>query len=142
MEATTMGHAAVFFFLAAASIAFFSFLVASHWIDARTEERKARERFALLKKLADQPPESVSRLLDLVREDDAREARREARKREDARREELKGGTIVVAVGIGLSIMLAKIIPIRPLWTIGLMLIGVGAVIFAFAYFSGRRQQD
>jgi Flp pilus assembly protein TadB len=130
-----MRDASVFFFLAAASIAFFSFLAAHRWIDARTAERRARERFALLRKLADQPTDAVQRVIDLVREDDAREARREEREREEARREELKGGLILVAAGIGISIMLANLTAAKQLWAVGLIPGFVGVVVFAFAYF-------
>jgi Flp pilus assembly protein TadB len=125
----------VFFFLAAASIAFFSFLVAHHWIDVRAAERRTRERFALLRKLADQPAENVQRLIDLVHEDDAREARREEQEREDARREELKGGLILVAAGIGVAIMLANLTATKQLWAVGLIPGFVGVVVTAFAYF-------
>jgi Flp pilus assembly protein TadB len=129
---------AVFFFLAAASIAFFSFLVASQWIEARTAERRMQDRSALLRKLADQPQESVQRVIDLVREDDAREAQRERWRREDARREELKGGAILVATSIGLSILLANLTGNKPLWTVGLIPGFVGVVVLGFAYFNRR----
>ena len=137
-----MRNAAVFFFLAAASIAFFSFLIAHHWIDARTAERKARERFALLRKLAEQPAESVQRLVDLVREDDAREAQREARERYQAKLEELKGGVILIGVGIALSIFLGNLTGTQRLWTVGLIPGAVGVVVFAFAYFRGDRRES
>jgi hypothetical protein len=126
----------VFLFLAAASIAFFSFLIAHHWIDARTAERRARERFALLRKLADQPTDAVQRVIDLVREDDAREALREQQKWEAARREELKGGVILMAVGIALSFFLGSLTGTQRLWAVGFIPAAVGVVVFAFAYFN------
>ena len=134
-----MRNAAVFIFLAAAAIAFFGFLIAHHWIDARTAERKARERFALLRKLSEQPAESVQRLIDLVREDDEREARREARERAQARLEELKAGVILVAAGISVAIFLASLTSTKPLWTVGFIPAAVGVGVFGFAYFSGDR---
>ena len=136
-----MSSAAAFFFLAAASIAFFSYLIATRWIEARTEERRERERFALLRKLADQPNESVQQLIELVREDDAREARREQLRRDQARREELKGGAILVATGFALAIVLGNITANKPLWTIGLIPALVGVVVFVFALFSRSRRQ-
>jgi hypothetical protein len=131
-----MRNAAVFFFLAAASIALFSFLIATHWIDVRAAERRTRERFALLRKLAEMPPDSVQRLIDLVREDDAREEERERQRRAEARREDLKGGVILMAAGIGVSIMLAAIVPAGRVWTVGLIPALVGVIVFGFAYFN------
>ena len=133
-----MSSATVFFFLAVASIGFFGFLIATRWIEARADDRRARERFALLRKLADQPTESVQRLIDLVREDDAREALREQRRLDAARREELKGGVILVAVGACLAVFLANLTPMKALWTIGLIPASVGVVTFVFAFFSPR----
>jgi Flp pilus assembly protein TadB len=137
-----MRNAAVFFFLAAAAIGFFSFLVAHHWIDVRAAERRTRERFALLRKLADQPAEAVPRLIELVREDDAREARREELQRADARREELKGGTILVAAGIGVSIMLGNLNATQSLWAVGLIPAFIGVVVILFAYFNRDRRSE
>jgi Flp pilus assembly protein TadB len=137
-----MRDASVFFFLAAASIAFFSFLVAHHWIDARTAERRARERFALLRRLADQPSDNVQRVIDLMREDDAREARREEQKQEEARREELKAGVILVATGVALAIFLGNLMPTRALWAVGLIPAFVGVVVGAFAYFKKGPRAD
>jgi hypothetical protein len=132
-----MRNAAVFFFLAAASIALFSFLAATHWIDVRAAERRALERLALLRKLAEMPSDSVQRLIELVREDDAREQVRERQRREDARREDLKGGAMMIAAGIGVSIMVASLTNQRPLWTVGLIPALVGVVVFVFAFFRG-----
>jgi hypothetical protein len=139
-----MAQYAVFFFLAAASIAFFSFLIATHWIDVRAAERRTRERFALLKKLADQPSEAAERLLALVREDDEREARREERERAQTRLDEMKGGVILIAVGICLSIFLTSLNANAQakLWGVGLIPGGIGVVVFAFAYLNqGPRRE-
>jgi hypothetical protein len=137
-----MRNAAVFFFLAAASIALFSFLVATHWIDVRAAERRTLERFALLRKLAEMPSESVQRLIELVREDDAQEQVRERQRKEEARREELKGGAILIATGIGVSIMVASLTGNRPLWTVGLIPAVIGVVVFAFAYFNAGPREE
>jgi hypothetical protein len=137
-----MRDMSIFLFLAAASIAFFSFLTATHWIDARAAERRARDRFALLRKLAEQPEDSVQRLIDLVREEDAREELREWRRQEKTRREDLKGGAILIATGIGVSIMLGTITTNKPIWTVGLIPAFVGVIVFASAFFSGRQREE
>jgi hypothetical protein len=139
LEGDTVDNFAIFSFLAAASIAFFSYLTVGRWIEARTAERRARDRFALLRKLADQPAESAQHLLALVREDDARELQREARERDQAWLDELKSGVILIVVGICLSMFLTSLNTGRALWAIGFVPGGVGFVIVAFALISGRR---
>jgi hypothetical protein len=138
----TMRDASVFFFLAAASIAFFSFLIATRWIEARAAERRARDRFALLRKLAEQPADSVQRLLDLVREEDAREEQRLRLRRIQERREDLKGGVILMAVGAGVALMLNTVITTKPVWTVGLIPALVGVIVFTFAYFNADEKEN
>lgn len=128
-----MRHAAVFFFLAAASIAFFSFLIATHWIETRAAERRTRDRLALLRKIADQPVDSARLVADLLRQEDAREERRARRRRQKARRDDMQGGAILIAVGIGVSIMLSAIAPPR-IWTVGFIPAFVGVIVLAFAW--------
>jgi cytochrome c-type biogenesis protein CcmH/NrfG len=138
----TMGNATIFLFLAAASIALFSFLTATRWIEVRAAERRTRDRFALLRKLAEQPADSVQRLLDLVREEDAREEQRLRLRRIQARREDLKGGVILIVTGIGVAIMLSVVVTNRPVWTVGLIPALVGVIVFWFAYISGDQQTE
>lgn len=136
-----MRHAAIFFFLAAASIAFFSFLIATHWIDTRAAERRTRDRLALLRKIADQPADSARLVVDLLRQEDDREERRARRKRLKARRDDMQGGAILIGVGIGVSVMLAAIAP-PWIWTVGCIPAFVGVVVFNFAYFSKPIDDD
>lgn len=128
-------HTAVFFFLAAASIAFFGFLVATHWIDTRAAERKMRDRLALLRKIADQPTETTRLVIDLLREEDARQEQRARRKLQKARRDDMQGGAMLVAAGIGVSIMLSALAPPR-IWTVGFIPAFIGVIVFAFAFFN------
>jgi hypothetical protein len=130
-----MMSVAVFFFLGAASVAFFTFLIATHWIDVRAAERQVRDRLALLRKIADQPAESAQLMADLLREDDARTAKRERARAREARRENLQGGMVVVAVGVGLGIMLAAVEPSQHVWTVGFIPILIGLVSIVFAFF-------
>jgi hypothetical protein len=131
-----MMSVAVFFFLAAASIAFFAFLIAAHWIDTRAAERQVRDRLALLRKIADQPPESARLMADLLREDEARTAKRERARAREARRENIQGGMVVVAVGVGLAIMLAAVEPSEQVWTVGFIPVLIGLVSIGFALFA------
>jgi hypothetical protein len=133
-------YLAVFFFLSAASIAFFGFLVATHWIDTRAVEQRTRDRVALLRKIADQPAESARIVVDLLREEDARVEQRARWKRQKARRDDMQGGAILIAAGLGVSIMLTAVAP--RLWTIGLIPAFIGVIVFAFAYFSGPIDGD
>lgn len=131
-----MGHFPVFFFLAAASIALFSFLAVVHWIDTRAAERRGRDRWALLRKLADQPGESARLVGDLIREEDARAEQRERERAIQARRENLQAGAVLVAVGGALGIMLSVLAEKPGIWTVGLIPMAVGVVVFGFAFFS------
>jgi hypothetical protein len=130
-----MMSVAVFFFLAAASIAFFAFLITAHWIDTRAAERQVRDRLALLRKIADQPAESARLMADLLREDEARTAKRERARAREARRENIQGGMVVVAVGVGLAIMLAAVEPSEQVWTVGFIPVLIGLVSIGFALF-------
>ena len=71
-------------------------------------------------------------MLDLLRED---ETRKEHRKERHVKRNALQSASIWLAVGVGVSVMLAAIAPphASPLWTIGLTPILIGAVLFVFA---------
>jgi len=131
-----MEEVAKFLFVGAAAVALFTFLTVSTWVGTRAAERRDRERLALLRKVAEQPPETVAVLRELLHEEDARLEQLARQKARDARREGLQGGTVIVAVGVGLSTFLYRIVPNKPVWTLGLMLILAGIVIVAFAWFA------
>jgi hypothetical protein len=112
--------AALFLFLAAASVAVFAFLSIAVWVS----QRKTRDRFALLKALAEQPGDSAQRVLEMLREQEERQAMR----MEQAEvRGYLVGGWASVASGIGLMALLAK----SGFWTVGLLplLVGIALVL-------------
>jgi Flp pilus assembly protein TadB len=120
--------------IVAATVAVLVFASIRYWIDARAAERRERGRFALLRKLAEQPAESVQLILERLREEDAKERERTHVKAHRARREGLQGGLVVVAVGIGLS---ATLVAVEPrVWMVGLIPILVGTVVFMFAFFA------
>jgi hypothetical protein len=127
-------NAAMFLFLAAAAVAVFAFLSVAVWATAPSQERLARDRFALLKTLAEQPGENAARVLEMLREEDERRAERKER---EERRGWILGGLIVIAVGLGLSGMLA-VLEGRGLWSVGLIPLLVGCVLFGAGLFRNR----
>jgi Flp pilus assembly protein TadB len=132
-------NVALFYFVATATVAVFAFLSVAHWVSSRTKERMARERYALLRKIADQPAETARLVLDKLKEDDARQEER-ARKREaKTRRDERLGGVVMLAIGVGLSIFLYAVAPEAGVWTIGIMIMLIGLVLLAFTV---RRPSD
>jgi hypothetical protein len=129
-----MQNVALFLFIAATIVAVFAFLSVALWVGARADERKTRDRYALLRKISEQPAERAELVLALVREDDARRERAALRKAEQARRDGMQAGSILVAVGTGLSILLYTVAPNERVWTAGLMLVFIGLVVFGFAF--------
>ena len=118
-------NAALFLFLAAAAVGAFTFVSIVVWVTARTSERKARDRFALLKALAEGPNENAERVLAYLREDEqARLGRREEEERKGYR----VGGVLCMAIGVGLRFVLPMYIGPSVL----VFLIGVAMLPFGF----------
>lgn len=120
-------NAAIFFFLAAIVVAVFAFLSIVVWVSAPSKERQARDRFALLKTLAEQPGENAARVLDLLqKEDKSRAAKRER----DERRSWIDSGVILIAIGLGLTGMLMAL-GSRYDWSVGLipLLLGIALIL-------------
>jgi Domain of unknown function (DUF6249) len=119
-------NAALFLFLAAIVVSVFAFLSIAAWVTAPSKERQARDRFALLKTLAEQPGENAVRILDILqKEDQARAAKR-------ARRSWTDSGIILIAVGLGLAGMLL-VHGDRGDWSVGLipLLLGLAMILIA-----------
>jgi hypothetical protein len=125
----------LFMFLAVGAVALFTAATVGSWSEARLAERKARERLALLRKLSEQPAESARLVMDFLREEDQREEEAKRRRAQVGRKGALFAGSIVIAVGTGLAIMLMALVPDRPAWTIGLIPGLVGVVILLFGLF-------
>jgi Flp pilus assembly protein TadB len=137
-----MANVALFLFIAASTIAVFAFLSVAYWVHARAEERKARDRYALLRKIAEQPAESAQLVLAHLREEDAvleRKARNRARQ---SRRDAMQSGSILIAIGIGLSLMLYAVASGSGVWTVGLILVLIGIVVSLFAFFNRPSGDD
>jgi hypothetical protein len=138
----------VFGWMTATAVAVFTWFSVSHWINARTAERKDRERNALLRHLAGQPLESARLVLEKMREDEE-QARKDAaaqfqcwaaaHERERQRATPgARAGLLIVAVGVGLGIFLYAVRPEDRAWTISAIPVLVGAVVTAFGL-AGRR---
>ncbi len=128
------------FFLAVVIIAVVVLTLQSvvQWRTTQSHDRRTRERYALLAKIAEQPRESADLVVALLREEDARDEARRLERRRSRRLEGMQGGLVVVTVGLGLTIFFASLDTVEA-WPIGLMLVLMGLVLFAFAYFSKEK---
>jgi uncharacterized protein DUF6249 len=123
-----------FLFLAAGAVGLFAYLSVVHWADARTRDRQARDRLALLRRIAEQSPESAQLVVEQLRQEEAIAREHERREARKSRRKEMQAGVILVALGIGFGVMFAVVASKRePVWIVGLIPILVGVVVFAFA---------
>jgi uncharacterized membrane protein len=108
-----------------------------HWLNARSAERRMRERYALLAKLAAEPNANTELVVKLIREDDAKEEERRLERQRRRRPEQIQSGLVLVAVGIGLAVFLSFLdTGGQPVWLIGLMLVLMGLVLSGFSYLS------
>lgn len=120
-------NAALFLFLAAIVVSVFALLSVAVWVTAPSKERQARDRFALLKTLAEQPGENAVRILDILQKEDQARAAKKAR---DERRSWTDSGIILIAIGLGLAGMLL-IHGDRGDWSVGLipLLLGLATIL-------------
>jgi len=129
----------LFYFLAFGAIGVFSFLSVAAWVEARKTERLNSERMALYRKLAESPTASAELVLARLREEDEKrdaEARAATRR---SRRDSLQGGTIVLAVALGLGFFLRMIAPGSGVWAVSTIVGLIGLTILGFAL---RRDQE
>jgi hypothetical protein len=119
---------ALFGFLAVASVALFSFIAVASWSDNRRRERESYYHNDMLKKLAESSGAGASAALELLRED--------ARLRALRKRQDMKvGGTVLLAVGLGLLIFLRALIPHAPIYLVGVLLMLMGVGLYGSSYF-------
>jgi hypothetical protein len=133
-DVATTWSLGLFSFLAAGAVSLFSFLSLAVWVEARKTERLSIERLALYRKLAESPTASAELVLAKLREDDAKkeaEARATAHR---SRRDSLQGGTIVLAVALGLGFFLRMIAPASGVWTVSTIVALIGLTIIAFSF--------
>ena len=120
-----MSNAALFLFLAATSIGVFAFLSIVVWVQGQSSERKTRDRFALLKALAENSGENAQRVLAYLREEDERKIRR----REEEERNGFRiGGLACVGCGVGLLVMIPSNLGV------GLLVLLVGLALLPFGF--------
>jgi hypothetical protein len=125
-------HAAsMFFFLAVGAVSLFTFFGVAAWIAARKEERIALYRTELLKKVAEQPSDGARQVLELLHEE-------RARKELEKRRGLLFAGMLIIAVGIGLTVLLAALPTGVTVWPVGLIPVLIGAAFLLFGWLGMR----
>jgi hypothetical protein len=128
---------AQFLFLAAGAVALFAFLSAASWAGAQASYRKQRDRYALLKALAEHPSDNAARVLEMLRADEEQGRRR---REVEERRGHVMGGLVCVAVGIGLMIMLNSVADKDGTWTVGLIPLLVGLAVLPFGLVRGKSE--
>ncbi len=118
---------AMFLFLTIAAIAMFSFIAVASWSDARRREREAYYKSETIKKLAECQGGGTGSVLELMREQDRKEAQRV--------REGIKlAGLITAAVGVAVIPLLRGIVRDEPVFLAGLVPLLIGAAMLFYAY--------
>ena len=121
-----MNEGAMFLFLAAGAVGLFAFLSVATWVGTEAHSRKARDRIALLKAIAENPNENALKVLDLLREQEERER---ARKEREERKGYLVGGLLTVAAGVALVTMFLAMDVKSGAWAVGLIPLLIGVVL-------------
>lgn len=127
-----------FLFLAAGAVSLFAFLSIAHWVNIQASERQSRERFALLRKIAEQPSDSAKLVLDLLREDEARARTQPASVTGATRRDSMRTGAMLIALGAAVALAFAIASDTPRLWALGLIPFFVGVVVLGFAALDRR----
>jgi hypothetical protein len=125
MNAVLLGNAGLFVFLAAGAVALFAFLSIVVWVRAQAAERKTRDRFALLKALAENPGENAQRVLAYLREE---EQGKLARKAAEERKGFMVGGMVCMACGFSFWVMMPTALGV------GLLVFLVGVALLPFGF--------
>lgn len=127
-HADSISAVALFGFLAVSSVALFSFMAVASWSDNRRKDRESYYRNDMLKKIAESSGAGASAAIELLREQDRLETLR--------KRQGMKiGGTVLLAIGLGILIFLHALIPHAPIYLGGVMLMLMGAALYASSYF-------
>ena len=125
----------MFLFLAAAVVAVFAFLSIAVWVTGPAHERLARERFALLRTVAENQNENAREVLDMLRREDEMRAARKAR---EERKGWILGGLILIAVGVGLGIMMIALEGGRT-WSLAAIPSLIGCVLLGAGLYAGGK---
>lgn len=130
---------AMWIFLAAGAVALFAFLSVGAWAGAQSADRQTRDRYALLKTVAEQPGENAARVLEMLRQEDEE---RRLKKLRDERKGWIDGGFVLIAVGTGIGLMLQILSDESRIWSVGLIpfLLGVALVLIGFLRERGKAE--
>ena len=104
-----MDDLGVFLFLAAGAVGLFAYLSVAHWVDASARDRQARDRLALLRRMAEQSPESAQSVLEQLRQEEAIAREHQQKEARKSRRNGMQTGAILIALGIGFGVMFAVV---------------------------------
>ena len=109
-------------------ISLFVMVIFIVWFGERRKERENFHRTELLKRIAESQGDAAQKVLEMMREDE--------RAAQIRRHEGMKlAGLIVLAVGIALMPLLAKLEPSEPVWLVGLIPALVGAALLVYILF-------
>jgi hypothetical protein len=109
------------------SIAVFSFLSVTIWVDARRKEREAYYKSETLRKIAESSGEGAKGAIELMREQQSSSAKR--------RLEGMKlGGLITAAVGIGVMVLLRGLVNDEPVYLAGLIPLLIGLALLTYTF--------
>ncbi len=101
------------------------------WSKNRRRERESYYRHETYRKMMEVSGSGAQAVVDLMREEEAREARKRA--------EGLKfAGLILLAVGAGLMIFLGFLVPHQAVFLIGVIPLLIGVVMVAYGFLRAR----
>jgi len=116
-----------YIFVSVLMVSIFSFLSVASWADARRKEREAYYKSELLKKIAETTGAGANSAIEVLREDERIQARRQ---REGTR----AGGLVLIGIGLGLGALLAGINHQEPIWLVGAIPLFIGAALLFNVY--------
>lgn len=134
MEDHVAPAVSVFFFLAVASLALFTFLAVAVWSGARQAERTEYYKAEMMKKIAEVGGDR-NPALEYLREQE----RIAAAKRLGGFK---LAGLINIAVGLGLMVLLKALVQDEPVYLVGTIPLFVGPVLLAYAFWLAPERQQ
>jgi Flp pilus assembly protein TadB len=121
----------MFFFLSVGAASLFAFLAVAAFAESRRHERESYYKNDMLKKIAESQSSAAVATIEYLREEQQAVAARRIQKRREGYS---LGGSITLAVGIGLMVFLHAIAHDAPVYLVGLIPLLVGVSLLAHAY--------